>query len=252
VLASAGRQHHRCSDNGGNALSVYPGWRRGSKGHPMDPGLDLPLQRVFDRVELVSGAGDPEAGELCVMSLVACLAGERHTDHPVCASPLIRAFAIPVNDHMPREVRQRLKPFAPRILGTNDGRDGERAEILRHALAEESFLQFAANWQASSGAPGVGLSRRLWMQLRRRELHHRVERLLGKVRAGGGSGDRIALASAAAQLLALYARDARDAGQTERCWSTAIGLLDRFCDVGASRRQVPGPMAGRLTSLGAR
>ena len=218
----------------------------------MDPGLDLPLQRVFDRVELVSGVGDPDTGKLCVMSLVACLAGERHTDRPVCASPLIRAFAIPVNDHMPREVRQRLKPFAPRILGTNDGRDGERAEILRHALAKEIFPQFAAKWQASSGALGVGLSRRLWMQLRRRELHHRVERLLGKVGAGGGPGDWIALASATAQLLALCARDARDAGEIERCWSTAIVLLDRFCDVGASRRQVPGSIPDRLTSLGVR
>jgi hypothetical protein len=31
----------------------------------MDPGLDLPLQRIFDRVELVSGAGDPDTGKLC-------------------------------------------------------------------------------------------------------------------------------------------------------------------------------------------
>jgi hypothetical protein len=118
----------------------------------MDPGLDLPLQRVFDRVELVSGAGDPEAGKLCVMSLVACLAGERHTDHPVCASPLIRAFAIPINDHMPHEVRQRLKPFAPRILGTNDRLDRERVEVLRRALAAEIFPYVSARWQASAGA----------------------------------------------------------------------------------------------------
>lgn len=215
----------------------------------MDPGLDLPLQRVFDRVELVSGVGDPDSGKLCVMSLVACLAGERHTDHPVCASPLIRAFAIPVNDHMPYEVRQRLKPFAPRIRGTNDGQDGDRAEILRHALAEEILPCIATSSQASSGAPGVGLSRRLWMQLRRRELLHRVERLLGKLAAGGGPGDRIALASAAAQLLILCARDA---GQAERCWNAAIALLDRLCDVGASGRRALGPMAGRLPSIGAR
>jgi len=213
----------------------------------MEPGLDLPLQRILDRVELVSGVGDPEAGKLCVMSLVAHLAGERHTDHPVCASSLIRAFAIPINDCMPSEVRQHLKPFAPRILGTNDGRDSERAEILCRALAMEILPRLAG--RASSGAPGVGLSRRLWRQLRRRELHRRVERLLGRLGAGGSPGDRIALASATGQLLALCARNA---GQAEQSWNAAIGLLDRLCDVEASQRQVPGPTAGCPSSLGVR
>src|SRR4051812_27549143 len=203
-----------------------PGRCRGSKGHPMEPSLDLPLQRILDRVELVSGVGDPEAGKLCVMSLVAHLAGERHTDQPVSASPLIRAFAIPINDYMPREARQQLKPFAPRILGTNDGRDSERAEILCRALATEILPHLARSWQVSSGSPGIGLSRRLWRRLRRWELHRRVERLLLRLGAGGSSGDRIALASATGQLLALCARHA---GEAERFWNTAVGLLDRLC-----------------------
>ncbi len=60
--------------------------------------LDLRLQRAFDRIELVSGAGDPRAGTMCVMSFAAFLAGEAaHTDDPVGASRLIRAFAIPIN-----------------------------------------------------------------------------------------------------------------------------------------------------------
>ena len=95
------------------------------------------LQRAFDRVELVSGSiGDPGEGRMCLMSLVAFLAGEPHSDAPGCASPLIQAFAVVVNDHMPHEARQRLKPFAPRIIGTNDGFDPVRAAVLRHALAE--------------------------------------------------------------------------------------------------------------------
>ena len=95
------------------------------------------LQRAFDRVELVSGSiGDPDEGRMCLMSLVAFLAGEPHSDAPGCASPLIQTFAVLVNDHMPHAARQRLKPFAPRIIGTNDGFDPVRAEILRHALAE--------------------------------------------------------------------------------------------------------------------
>src|SRR3712207_4557165 len=100
--------------------------------------LDPRLQRAFDRVELVSGSiGDPGQGRMCLMSLVAFLAGEPHSDSPGCASPLIQTFAVPVNDHMPRAARQRLKPFAPRIIGTHDGLDGLRAAVLRRALAEE-------------------------------------------------------------------------------------------------------------------
>ena len=99
--------------------------------------LDLRLERALERVELVTGVGTRDTGRMCVMSLVACLAGEEHTDSPTCASALVRAFAIPLNDNMPHAVRQRLKPFAPRILGTQDGQDSVRAELLRRALLEE-------------------------------------------------------------------------------------------------------------------
>ena len=65
--------------------------------------LDLRLQRALDRVELVSGSiGDPGDGRMCLMSLVAFLAGEPHSDSPGCASPVVQAFAVAVNDHMPR------------------------------------------------------------------------------------------------------------------------------------------------------
>ena len=99
-------------------------------------GPDLRLQRVLDSFELVSTIGEPDRGTACVMSLVAHLAGEGHTDRPGCVSPLVRDFVIPVNDHMPREARQRLKPFVPRLVGTNDGLDRARAEVLRRVLVE--------------------------------------------------------------------------------------------------------------------
>jgi hypothetical protein len=60
-----------------------------------------------------------------------------------------------------------------------------------------------------------------------------------------GPGARIALASGAAQLLVVCARDARDAGEAEQYWNSAIGLLDRLCDVGASERRAPGLMPSR-------
>jgi hypothetical protein len=124
--------------------------------------MDLKLQRVFDSVELVSGIGDRDEGRMCIMSLVACLAGAAHTDRPACASPMIRAFAIPINDHMPRKTRQRLKLFAPRILDTNDGLDRERAAVLRRALTEEILPRVSDPGRPPAGAlPGAALFRGL-------------------------------------------------------------------------------------------
>jgi hypothetical protein len=201
---------------------------------------DLRLQRVLDRVELVSGIGDPDKGTACVMSLVAHLAGEGHTDRPRCASPLIRDFVIPVNDGMPREARRRLKPFAPRLVGTNDGLDRSRAEVLRRVLVEAVLPRASGECHASSpGGPArrTGPFGRLWIRLLRGNLLRHVGRLIEEAeRDDRQPGREAALGSAAGHLLCLCARDARDAREAEWYWNQAIGLLDRLCDVGAQAR----------------
>jgi hypothetical protein len=82
------------------------------------------------------------------MSFVALLAGESHTDRPACASPLIRNFAILVNDAMLAQARQRLMPFAMRILSTNDGQDPARVEVLRQALTNKILPQISRDLSA--------------------------------------------------------------------------------------------------------
>lgn len=108
------------------------------------------MEHVLDRVQLVRGKGQRRKGHLCIMSLVALLAGERHTDAPITASPFIRHFAIALNDSMPESERERLKLFAPRILGTNDGLDAERVRLVQRAFAEEVaprlHADLAADW----------------------------------------------------------------------------------------------------------
>jgi hypothetical protein len=194
-------------------------------------------------VELVSGGiGDPSDGRMCLMSLVAFLAGEQHSDAPGCASPLIQTFAVVVNDHMPRAARQRLKPFAPRIIGTNDGFDPVRTEVLRHALAEGILANAPGRCLTEPAAPACGrlsLVRRLWRWLRKDE----QGRLLAL------SGDGVNLAREAARLLARSARRTSCAHEQERHWNAAIGLLDRLCDVGAPTRRGPGVRAERLAQL---
>src|SRR5215218_10066284 len=202
--------------------------------------LDPRLQRALDRVELVGGTiGDPGDGRMCLMSLVAFLAGEPHSHSPGCASPVVQAFAVAVNDHMPRAARQRLKPFAPRIIGTGDGFDRVRAAILRQALAEEIPPEGRAAGprpaEPAAPAPGrLAKLRRLWRWLRKDERGRLLDRALSR-------DDGVYLAREAARLLARAARHAADARERERRWDAAIGLLDRLCDAGAPAQGRRGP-----------
>src|SRR5215217_2723263 len=157
----------------------------------MDP--DLRLQRALDRIELVGGIGEPDNGTACIMSLVAHLAGEGHTDGPRCASPLVRAFAIPLNDDMPREARRRLKPFAPRLVGTNDGLDRARAEVLRRALVETILPRASGECKAASrGEPArpAGPFRRLRIRLLRGNLLRRIGGCWRKPERAAGAAKR--------------------------------------------------------------
>ena len=156
------------------------------------------------------------------------------------------AQAVAVNDHMPRAARQRLKPFSPRIIGTDDGLDGARAAVLLHALAEGVL----------AGAPGQDLARaaarpdggvcaklpRLWRWLRKDERQRLLDRALSR-------GNGVHLAREAARLVARAARHVTCARERERHWDAAIGLLDRLCDVGALLRRGSAVRAERLAQL---
>jgi len=52
-------------------------------------------------------------------------------DDPPCACPVIRAYAIRLNDTLPDDQRQRLKPFILRVVGNRDPEsEAARAEYL--------------------------------------------------------------------------------------------------------------------------
>jgi len=68
----------------------------------------------------------PQDGR-CAMEWVSYLAGEPHSDQPVCVSPVLRATCIALNDGLEHEPRQRLRPYLTRTIGTaNDGLDTRR------------------------------------------------------------------------------------------------------------------------------
>jgi hypothetical protein len=71
----------------------------------------------------------PDEGR-CAMEWVAYLAGEPHSDQPVCVSPALRSFGIAFNDRLPDDKRQKLRPYLARCIGTaGDGRDEERGRM---------------------------------------------------------------------------------------------------------------------------
>ena len=73
----------------------------------------------------------PEKG-MCLMELVAYLAGEEHTDIPACSSPLLTYMAQYVNDTVSNENRQRLIPLAWELMGT-------RCDACERMRARESW-----------------------------------------------------------------------------------------------------------------
>src|SRR5215213_6653429 len=171
--------------------------------------VDRRLERLCERLTLVEGEGNPRHGELCLMSFVALLAGERHTDHPASASPLIRNLAIPVNDAMPRDVRQRLKPFAARIVGTDDGCDRERVEVLRQILAREILPRILRDW----GTGQIAERRRLplgslFADAVGRDIVARTALLLHQLEGGTPPGHEARIGSAMGEHLALCMREA--------------------------------------------
>jgi hypothetical protein len=58
----------------------------------------------------------------CAMEWVAYLAGERHSDEPRCVCRALRQFTVRLNDSMPDDVRQKLRPYLARMIGSADDR----------------------------------------------------------------------------------------------------------------------------------
>lgn len=216
---------------------------------PVPQSPDFEAQRLYDSVDLVSRVGDRSRQELCVMSLVALMAGERHSDRPDCACPVITAYAIKLNDALDDATRQRLKPFAPRIIGTRDGYAEERArfivgKILRDVVPRMIDKRNAAP-AALNGALRLGSGEQPRIAARRLSAIVRSAARSGALsqtrsadlryllRAFGRESHAL-VGTAAVVLLANAARLSRNPDDAHWFWNYATDLLDRACDVGIS------------------
>lgn len=108
------------------------------------------LERIaqIERIQLDSGSHQPPTGPddiaCCVMEAVSYVAGEPWTDHPKCASPILTSFLIAWNDRLDDQDRQILKPYIPRLVGTNTGQADETTR--RYMLTD---------WVVHEAMPGL-------------------------------------------------------------------------------------------------
>jgi hypothetical protein len=88
------------------------------------PELDL------DALILSKGHHKDRDDGMCLMEAAAWLAGQPHTDHPPCVSPVLGIFGRALNDVLPDTTRQQLKPYLRPMLGTaGDGKDRARSYL---------------------------------------------------------------------------------------------------------------------------
>ncbi len=99
----------------------------------MPPTLDLATFRLGHGSHSATPPGVPLSdGDACLMEAVAHFAGEPWSDHPKCASPVLTAYGIALNDRWVTRcpaMAARLVPFIPRIVGTRDGQDEVRSYL---------------------------------------------------------------------------------------------------------------------------
>jgi hypothetical protein len=100
----------------------------------------------------------PQDGR-CAMEWVSYLAGEPHSDQPICVSPVLRAMCIALNDGLEQNPRQRLRPYLTRTIGTSqDGFDPQRGWMAMDWLVRiytPAWLHLAGLAPAAEGLQGA-------------------------------------------------------------------------------------------------
>lgn len=94
----------------------------------------------LDKVTLESGSHSPD-GKFCVMELSSFIAGEPWSDNPECVSPVLGAFLRAWNDGLDARTRQKLKPYATKVIGTAGD---HKADERRAWMATDWFVRTCA------------------------------------------------------------------------------------------------------------
>ena len=108
------------------------------------------LSRLATLPPLAKGAHKRDENVACMMEAVAFVAGERWSDHPVCACPVISEFLRLWNDALPDSERDALlRPLVALMVGT---RSTEAVERRRATMATDWLIrEYAPAWLRSAG-----------------------------------------------------------------------------------------------------
>ena len=132
-----------------------------------------------DELILDRGAHNSPDDGLCFMEAAAFFAGEMHSDHPACVSPVLGAFLRNWNDSVDDDFRQKLKPYIQRVIDTaNDGKDEVRAwmatdwlvrvcapawldlaKLTEHAMALRTADEINSSESAIKAQPSINAAR---------------------------------------------------------------------------------------------
>src|SRR5262245_38350706 len=105
-------------------------------------GLDV--EKFISSLNLKHGSHSTPDEGMCALEAVAFVSGEKHSDHPKCASKVIGAFLRSWNDSLNDGRRQMLKPYVLRLVGTAADKATERK---RAYLAIDWYVRtFAPTW----------------------------------------------------------------------------------------------------------
>lgn len=193
----------------------------------------IPIENLW-KFDLRRGTSDHPGNGACLMDAANWIVHQRIGDNPPETCPVIRAYAIGLNDLLPDGERQRLKRFILRVAGTRDpASERERAEYLMRQ-ATSTILPLALEVEAAVLAQRA-------MALCRGETVDTGHEDAGVAALSAARGATAAAEfarqwfdsadwKAAASDSARIARAATDAVTTptakQRVYKTAIGMLD--------------------------
>src|SRR6185312_15941632 len=185
------------------------------------------IRKAPKNLKLSAGAHPEGSKAMCVMELSAYLVNG-WTDHPACVSPVIAQFCRSWNDGMNDTDRQRLLPYAVKVLGTATTK-----------ADEETRAWLACDWLIRVQTPA-------WLRLAGLEKEAQALGALARISdATLARAAQPALHAAREKAAAAGAEAADEAGDekwaaagkslrptVELLQESAFGLLDAMIDVG--------------------
>jgi hypothetical protein len=179
---------------------------------------------------------------------------------------VIAAFARAVNDAMDRQTRQRLRPFAPRIVGTADRLDRQRQERLHASLVETLLPAIVTDLQAGARSHDQAQAAELTAALAGQLIHaEEAEQLrlvqdthwdraaliwpLRNALAARRDSDGVQQAESVARVLIAAVSCLARPSRRSWYWDRAVEMLDQLCDVADTGAMTPAAETARPAEL---